>query len=254
MGNQIGNAKGTGRALAEERTRAEIAVRLHMACGDKMSHRQALEQAFRASDADGDGSVDFAEFCATASAIGLGVSEAELQTAFGRFDKNGDKSIEFKEVIDFMCPTIRTAGDAQREVQVQHLKRMAGGRENLEVEDEGEHGVHGAVFKIAETVFSKEINVRKAFLKWDSDGNGMLDANEFTGALNSLGFSIDLADARLIFERFDIDGDGKIACWEVRVSWSRSLDFLSTLSCLLQPCVPTCLLLTQRSPRCNNWP
>ena len=41
-------------------------------------------QAFAEADKDDDGTIDFAEFCATASSIGLGVSEAELRTAFGR--------------------------------------------------------------------------------------------------------------------------------------------------------------------------
>ena len=97
---QIGSVhKGVGRALAEERMRAEIAVKLHMAVGDKESHRAALEAAFHASDADGDGTITFDEFCGTASALGIGVSEQELALAFRKFDVNGDQSIEFGEVM-----------------------------------------------------------------------------------------------------------------------------------------------------------
>jgi Ca2+-binding EF-hand superfamily protein len=80
--------------------RAEIAVKLHVAVGGKQGHRAALEQAFHASDADGDGSVDFAEFCSTAAAIGLGVSEPQLQAAFNKFDRDGSNAIEFQEVIN----------------------------------------------------------------------------------------------------------------------------------------------------------
>ena len=43
MGQAHGVHKGTGRALAEERMRAEVAVKLHMAVGDKSSYRAALE-------------------------------------------------------------------------------------------------------------------------------------------------------------------------------------------------------------------
>jgi Ca2+-binding EF-hand superfamily protein len=210
MGNT--HARGEGRALAEERMRAEIAVKLHMAVGGKQGHRQALEQAFHASDADGDGSVDFAEFCSTAAAIGLGVSEPQLRSAFDKFDRNGDKSIEFEEVINFMCPKVYSGTDATREAHVEYLSRLAAERKPLEVEEDSEDGVHSAVYKVAESIFSREINVRKAFLKWDRDGSGQLDVAEFTDALNSLGFSLDLADAQRIFQRFDVDGDGKIAC------------------------------------------
>ena len=97
MGNQIGNAKGTGRALAQERMRAEINVRLHMAISDKGTHRKILEESFKAADADGDGTIDYKEFCSAAAAIGLGVSETELRMAFDRFDVNRDSTVEFGE-------------------------------------------------------------------------------------------------------------------------------------------------------------
>ena len=182
--------------LVEERMRAEISVKLHLATGGKVGHRQCLEDAFRASDHDGDGSIDFSEFCATAAAIGLGVSESELKSAFSRFDVNGDSTIEFAEVVDFMCPRVKTARDAQREVHVQHLERMVGERAPLELNDATEEAVHQGVRRIAQTVHGKEINLRNAFRQWDKDGSGALDVNEFVAALNSLGFSLDLADAQ----------------------------------------------------------
>ena len=39
-----GPSKGVGRALAQERLRAEIGVKLHMAIGEKGSHRPILEK------------------------------------------------------------------------------------------------------------------------------------------------------------------------------------------------------------------
>ena len=93
-----GTSRGTGAALASEALRAEISVKLSLATGQsKVNQRQLLEEAFRASDADGDGSVDYAEFCSTASAIGLGVNDRELRYAFSRFDRNGDQAVEFSE-------------------------------------------------------------------------------------------------------------------------------------------------------------
>ena len=82
MGQGGSAHRGVGKALAEERMRAELAVKLHMAIGasDKATHRAVLEDAFKASDADGDGTIDFEEFCSTAAAIGIGVSEAELRS------------------------------------------------------------------------------------------------------------------------------------------------------------------------------
>ena len=197
------NAKGTGRALAQERLRAEIAVKLHAAIGGREAHREALDRAFQAADADGDGTIDFSEFCSAAAAIGLGVSESELRSAFNRFDVNRDKTVEFAEVIAFMCPPVKSHHQAQQEVAVQHLQRMAVAREDLDVEQEG--SVDRAVFRVAKTVYVKELNIRRAFQTWDGSGTGSLDISEFTSALNSLGFSLDLLDAKAIFEVFDID-------------------------------------------------
>ena len=211
MGQQP--SKGVGRALAQERLRAEISVKLHMAIGDKAAYRDVLEQAFTASDADGDGTIDFPEFCSTASAIGIGVSETELRAAFARFDRDGNSTIDFHEVIDFMCPKVRSQSDAQKAAHVEYLTRMVENLESLEA-DSTDEGVSSAVQRVAEVVYDKEINIRSAFRTWDSDGSGKLDISEFVSAMNSLGFSMDLADARRVFKAFDVDGDGKLACWE----------------------------------------
>ena len=58
------------------------------------------------------------------------------------------------------------------------------------------------VFRVAQTVFDRELNIRKAFQTWDGSGTGSLDISEFTSALNSLGFSLDLLDAKAIFDCF----------------------------------------------------
>ena len=92
-----GASRGTGSALASEALRAEISVKLSLATGQSTIQRQLLEEAFRASDADGDGNVDYDEFCATASAIGLGVNHRELRYAFSRFDRNGDQALSYSE-------------------------------------------------------------------------------------------------------------------------------------------------------------
>ena len=167
-----GNSKGVGRALAQERLRAEIGVKLHVAIGDRGNMRVVLEEAFSKADGDGDGTIDFKEFCAAAAAIGLGVSESELRVAFDRFDVNRDKSIEFSELIDFMCPRVMTHRDRTAEVQVQHYERLAEGRTELTVEEEH---VAGAVKRVAQTIFDRELNIRRAFQTWDGNGSGDLD-------------------------------------------------------------------------------
>ena len=58
--------------------------------------------------------------------------------------------------------------------------------------------------RIAESVFEKELQVRALFRKWGTSGDGSLSISEFTAALNSLGFSVDLQDAKALFRHFDV--------------------------------------------------
>lgn len=101
---------------------------------------------------------------------------------------------------------------AQREVQVGAFERIASSApaaKQLRVTSDGS-AVPTAVRQVAGEVYKQQINLRHAFKKWDADGSGGLDVNEFTSALNSLGFSIDLESARALFGAFDIDGNGRI--------------------------------------------
>jgi hypothetical protein len=52
-----GGSRATGHALATEELRAEISVKLFAAGDGKPMQRQTLAAAFRASDADSDGTV-----------------------------------------------------------------------------------------------------------------------------------------------------------------------------------------------------
>ena len=53
----VAPSTGAGRALAQERLRAEIGVKLHMAIGERGNHRDVLEKAFKEADVDGDGKI-----------------------------------------------------------------------------------------------------------------------------------------------------------------------------------------------------
>ena len=108
---------------------------------------------------------------------------------------------------------------AQKEVAEQHYERLLearGSRQQLVADSEDSDVVlKGVLGRIAGTVFGQEINVRQAFKRWDADGSGSLNLEEFVSALNSLGFSVDVESADALFSAFDLQGDGKIACWEM---------------------------------------
>ena len=55
-----------------------------------------------------------------------------------------------------------------------------------------------------------EIMGRAMFRKYDEDGNGTLDVDEFVGAMRELGLGTTEEDAQIIFGSFDHDGGGTI--------------------------------------------
>lgn len=212
---------------ADERLRALICVKLHQAAKDskiqgKRRHRLVLKDAFAAADADGDGRLLFDEFASTAAALGLGVSERDLRAAFMRFDTSENGSISASEFIAFLCPEpseqdlLTRRNHCKREVAEQQFERLvvaAGPAVPLSV-GRGSP-VDEALRRIAQGIFSQEINLRQAFHRFDVDGSGGLSASEFTALLNEVGFSVDLNTAEALFHTFDINADEEIALWEL---------------------------------------
>ena len=210
-------AATTGVGDADAKLRAAVAVKLHVAdatgaIGSDATNRARIEGAFRQADGDGDGRMGYDEFAAAAHSIGLGVADADLRRTFARFDTDGDHSISLEEVVAFLFPASARKEDI---VAQQQLARMAAAATGTDSLSEATSDVYSAVKKIAGRVFEKEIILRKAFKKWDRDNNGHLDRNELTQVLNELGFSVNGNEVDILYNAFDLDGDGRISCWEL---------------------------------------
>jgi len=61
--------------------------------------------------------------------------------------------------------------------------------------------------------FNRSTLVR-AFKKFDRDRNGALTEEEFATALRASGMKVSEERARAMVKRFDVNGDGTLACWE----------------------------------------
>jgi len=74
--------------------------------------------------------------------------------------------------------------------------------------------LHAALERIVLAVYEEELNLRKAFKKFDKNNSQALSLDEFTGALGELGFCMDSGTAQRIFDAFDLNRNGEIASWE----------------------------------------
>ncbi|KOO21159.1 calcyphosin isoform 2 [Chrysochromulina tobinii] len=61
-----------------------------------------------------------------------------------------------------------------------------------------------------EALSRKAGRVIDLFRKWDDDGSGSVDADEFGRALSQLGFVFSSRDTAFIFEHLDVDGSGTV--------------------------------------------
>ena len=51
---------------------------------------------------------------------------------------------------------------------------------------------------------------KQAFDKFDADGSGLLDADEFAQAMHVLGLRLSKEEYKLLFDEYDADGSGEI--------------------------------------------
>lgn len=64
--------------------------------------RQEFAEAFRAIDANKDGTIDIGELQRLMAATGCALAEQELQEIFGALDKDGNGNVDLEEFVDKM--------------------------------------------------------------------------------------------------------------------------------------------------------
>lgn len=69
--------------------------------------------------------------------------------------------------------------------------------------------------------------LQQAFDKFDSDGSGLLDENEFAQAMHVLGLRLSKEEYQLLFKEYDADGSGEIDLVSARPAQTVSMDAYS---------------------------
>jgi len=188
--------------------------------------RAKVEDMYRQFDADGNGSLDGAEFAVAAERLGFeGLTPPELKLCMGLFDGDGDGCITQAEFVEFF---LQVGGGAGGDGD--------GGGGGGEEQGEGEGEAGGAkppqpppapptereramirsflldnVFQVTSAKQLTPAFVAKAFEKADADGSGSISVAEFGKVLGGLGFGdVSEAELKLGLACFDLDGDGTV--------------------------------------------
>lgn len=65
-----------------------------------------------------------------------------------------------------------------------------------------------------ELVLRHDFTLAGAFKRFSDNTHGRINANDLLFGLEQMGISCDIADARLIIDRYDADKDGRLGFWE----------------------------------------
>ncbi|KAJ8747716.1 hypothetical protein K2173_009751 [Erythroxylum novogranatense] len=134
---------------------------------------EELEQVFKKFDANGDGKISSSELGSIMSSLGHETSKEELQAMITEFDADGDGFIDFEEFVELNTKGI----DADEAIE----------------------------------------NLKDAFSVYDIDGNGSISAEELHKVLGTLGEQHSMAECRNMISGVDSDGDGMIDFEEFKV-------------------------------------
>ncbi|XP_002525994.2 probable calcium-binding protein CML25 [Ricinus communis] len=147
-------------------------------------HIEELEQVFKKFDVNGDGKISSLELGSIMSSLGHEANEEEVMKMIKEFDADGDGFIDFKEFVE-----LNTQGVGSDEVME---------------------------------------NLKDAFDVYDIDGNGSISAEELHKVMGSIGESCSIAECRKMISGVDSDGDGMIDFEEFKVMMTMGARWDST--------------------------
>jgi len=179
---------------------------------------KAIASAYLGVDTDRDGSISRSELRQLLERFCLPVSDDHFDLMWSRCDENADGSIDFQEFLGKLGVDI-VGGDInglstrihdENEANVEFLKQDQNAR--LELVDEralnltGQKSANECMEILKEYISQRSTDLRKTFVKFDSNGDGKISRKEFRMVMNSLGLYMTddqfrILSARLGFHR-----------------------------------------------------
>lgn len=162
---------------------------------------KTCKRIFKHFDLNGNGTIEFSEFCKGLETLGCTFTGIELQSLFDSLDTNNSGKVDYEEMSAMIAirgsgnnPNVNPVFGLNRDPPKQILDKILSS-----LQQQGEHGVR---------VLSQ------LFIKMDKNGNGVLDRHEIQWVLRQLGMKLNVAEFERIFKYFDKNGDGVVSYHE----------------------------------------
>eukprot|EP01043_Picozoa_sp_COSAG02_P005658 COSAG02_NODE_155_length_33066_cov_32.167562_2_plen_889_part_00 len=175
---------------------------------DEVIQKEGWKALFELMDQDGGGTLDVEEFTAAVRKSGVeakDISDADLQATFQAVDDDGSGEVDGDEFAAWLVKLDKEAERARTKGKALSEKKKA----QLECMD---------AIRDASEEFVAVLGWQKLFEKFDDDGSGGLDAQEFTEVVRSCRISTKEAsdeDLLEVFKMIDDDDSGAISATEL---------------------------------------
>eukprot|EP00092_Neocalanus_flemingeri_P019933 GFUD01021591.1.p1 GENE.GFUD01021591.1~~GFUD01021591.1.p1 ORF type:complete len:639 (-),score=213.67 GFUD01021591.1:258-2174(-) len=137
-----------------------------------------VQMAFKKFDSNNDGAIDRSELTNALSSGGMNFTQQEIDAIFNAADVDKDGQVDYEEFICLMCPSA------------------------------------AAIVCKFRSQYKNIDEVKAAFKRFDSNGDGALDKKELAAAMKSSGQSYADVEIDAIFSLGDVDGDGEVSLEE----------------------------------------
>jgi len=193
-------------------------------------------------DRNKDGGIDSKEFRICMRGLGGHLKDIDVREIDGLFetldtDHSGEISIkELKSAIKRMqqesrmraTEAARSRNTAQKLTTAAELFRDAAAQKaDLE---ESEMAVHSMEndrsldARLGDLLHMRNVKIGEVVTKWDKDGGGSVDANEFYLRTKEMGLVAEKAEVKDLFNRLDDDGSGELEVDELKVCLKKLQD------------------------------
>merc|ERR1712176_1530242 len=129
--------------------------------------------------------------------------KAKFKVAFEMFDENKDGTIDINELNGVM----KSLGQKLRSKELKRMIAEVDANRNGKIDLEEFYILMGRKYDNND----KEAEMRAAFLKFDTDGNGYITKSELKKAMKELGEKLSKEELADMMNEADIDGDNKVS-------------------------------------------
>lgn len=188
--------------------------------------KEKAAEAFKKIDINGDGLLSKAELASASLSNGTKLNAIEVDSIFTLGDANGDGEIDMEEFLAVMVPSAGFSSSFSSSSNTQFVKKSTttsfSSSSSSSVQQSSSssfsqsysattsYSTSSASASTVSVSFSSALDVKKAFRKFDSNGDGHLDKNELKQLLISSGKNVSDQEVATLFAQGDVDGDGMI--------------------------------------------